>query len=165
LDERVANSSRYEYESILHDIEVDQSGRTDVLSDDTVLAFSDDIQAAILIPTEVKRQCYQQLKATGLRKRLIGIRLFAAGLILLLRPYVATLELITVDQEYEGWEPTIKEHLLRHLRGECPDLTSQQIIFQRIGKGAQAHSVALATYRGDREPNQRIGVRELLAVC
>ncbi|GEM_PF-312585 len=165
MDERVANSSRYEYESILHDIEVDQSGRTDVLSDDTVLAFSDDIQAAILIPTEVKRQCYQQLKATGLRKRLIGIRLFAAGLILLLRPYVATLELITVDQEYEGWEPTIKEHLLRHLRGECPDLTSQQIIFQRIGKGAQAHSVALATYRGDREPNQRIGVRELLAVC
>ena len=165
MDERVANSSRYEYESILHDIEVDQSGRTDVLSDDTILAFSDDIQAAILIPTEVKRQCYQQLKATGLRKRLIGIRLFAAGLILLLRPYVATLELITVDQEYEGWEPTIKEHLLRHLRGECPDLTSQQIIFQRIGKGAQAHSVALATYRGDREPNQRIGVRELLAVC
>ncbi|MFQ5811862.1 MAG: hypothetical protein ACE5I2_01510 [Anaerolineae bacterium] len=149
----------------MHDIEVDQSGRTDVLSHDTVLAFSDGIQAAILIPASVKRQCYQRLKATGLRKRRIGIRMFAAGLVLLLRPYVATLESITVDQEYEGWEPTIKEHLLRHLQAERPDLTNRQVVFQRIGKGSRAHSVALATYRGDREPNRRIGVGELLAVC
>ncbi len=136
-----------------------------MLSDDTVLAFSDEIQAAILIPAYVKQQCYQRLKATGVRKRFIGIRLFAAGLILLLRPHVATLELITVDQEYEGWEPTIKEHLLRHLRGERPDLTNRQVVFQRIGKGSRAHSVALATYQGDRKPNRRIGVEELLAVC
>lgn len=149
----------------MHNIEVDQSGRTDVLTDDTVLAFSDGIQAAILIPADVKRQCYQRLKATGLRKRLIGIRLFAAGLVLLPRPYIATLELITIDLEYDGWEATIKEHLLRHLREEQPDLSNQQIAFGRIGKGARAHDVALATYRGDREPDRRIGVEELLAVC
>ena len=149
----------------MHDIEVDQSGRTDVLSDDTVLALSDEIQAAILISADVKRQCYHRLKATGLRKRLIGIRLFAAGLVLLLRPYVATLELITIDQEYEGWEPTIKEHLLRHLRAKRPDLTNRQVVFQRIGKGSRAHGVALAVYRGRREPNRRVGVEELLAVC
>ena len=149
----------------MHDIEVDQSGRTDVLTDDTALAFSDGIQAAIFIPAAVKQQCYRHFKMTGLRKRIIGIRLFAAGLVLLLRPYIATLELIIIDQEYEGWEPAIKEHLLRHLRREHPDLSNQQIIFQRIGKGARAHSVALATYRGDREPNQRIVVEELLAAC
>ncbi len=149
----------------MHNIEVDQSGRTDVLTNDTALAFSDGIQAAILIPASVKRQCYWQLKKTGLRKRLIGIRLFAAGLVLLLKPHITTLELIIIDQEYEGWEPTIKEHLLRHLRRERPGMSSQQIIFQRIGKGAQAHSVALDTYRGNREPNQRISVEELLAVC
>jgi len=149
----------------MHDIEVDQSGRTDVLSDDTALAFSDEIQAAILIPANVKRRCYQRLKATGLRKRLIGIRLFAAGLVLLLRPYVSTLELITIDQEYEGWEPAIKEHLLRHLRAKHPGLATQQITFGHIGKGARAHSVALATYRRDQEPDRQIGVEELLAVC
>lgn len=149
----------------MHNVEVDQSGRTDVLTDDTALAFSDEIQAAILIPAAVKRQCHRRLKMTGLRKRLIGIRLFAAGLVLLLRPYIATLELIIIDQEYEGWEPAIKEHLLRHLRRERPNLSNQQVVFQRIGKGAQAHSVALATYRGDREPNRRIGVEELLAAC
>jgi hypothetical protein len=149
----------------MHDIEVDQSGRTDVLTDDTALAFSDGIQAAILIPAAVKRQYYRHLKTTGLRKRFIGIRLFAAGLVLLLRPYIATLELIIIDQEYEGWEPAIKEYLVRHLRKVRPDLANQQVVFRRIGKGARAHSVALATYRGNREPNRRIGVEELLAVC
>ncbi len=88
------------YEFIMHDIEVDQSGRTDVLTDDTALAFSDGIQAAIPIPAAVKRQCYWHLKTTGLRKRLIGIRLFAAWLVLLLRPYIATLELLSPVKSY-----------------------------------------------------------------
>ncbi|RME43679.1 MAG: hypothetical protein D6791_14880 [Chloroflexi bacterium] len=149
----------------MHDIEVDQSGRTDVLTDDTVLAFSDSIQSAVLIPARVKRQCYRQLKAAGMRKRLIGVKLFAAGLVLLLQPHIVALEMITIDVEYEGWEPVVKEHLLRHLRQVRPDLSNWQITFRRIGKGARAHDVALATFRGDREPDYQIGVEELLAVC
>jgi len=74
----------------MHDIEVDQSGRTDILTVDTALAFSDDIQSAILIPKSVKRECYQWLKKEGMRKDLISVKLFAAGLILLLTPRVST---------------------------------------------------------------------------
>lgn len=149
----------------MYDIEVDQSGRTDVLTHDTALTFSNDVQAAILIPANVKRQCYRRLRAAGVRKRLIGVKLFAAGLVLLLSPYIADLELITIDVEYEGWEATIKEHLLRHLREKRPDLSNHQIFFRRIGKGAHAHALALETYRGSREPNLRVGVKELLATC
>jgi hypothetical protein len=149
----------------MHDVEVDQSGRTDVLTDNTVLAFSNGIQSAIVIPAHVKRQCYHQLKAAGLRKRLIGIKLFAAGLVLLLKPHIVTLELITIDLEYEGWEATIKEHLLRHLREERPDLANWQVVFRQIGKAARAHDVALATFRGEREPDRQIDVEELLEVC
>lgn len=149
----------------MNDVEVDQSGRTDVLTDDTVLAFSDSIQFAVLIPARVKRQCYGQLKAAGVRKRLIGVKLFAAGLVLLLKPHITSLEMITIDVEYEGWEPVVKEHLLRHLRQARPELSNWQIAFHRIGKGARAHGVALATFRGDQEPDNRIGVEELLAVC
>mgnify|MGYP000624977346 CR=1 FL=1 len=146
-------------------VEIDQSGRTDVLTHDTVLACSNGIQAAILIPARVKRQCYQQLKAKGVRKRLIGIKLFAAGLVLLLQPHIAHLELIIIDLEYEGWNATIKEHLLRHLRTERPTLTNQQIVFRRIGKGSPAHSLALSVYRGKRKPDRLIGAKELLTVC
>ena len=62
----------------MHDIEVDQSGRTDQLTVDTVLAFSDAIQAAILIPKAVKRVCYHHLKAQGVRKHRIGVKLLTA---------------------------------------------------------------------------------------
>jgi hypothetical protein len=68
----------------VHDIEVDQSGRTDQLTVDIVLAFSDAIQAAILIPKAVKRACYHHLKAQGVRKHRIGVKLLTAGLVLLL---------------------------------------------------------------------------------
>ncbi len=151
--------------SSVHDIQVDQSGRTDVLTTDTALAFSDGIQAAILIPASAKRECYQRLKARGVRKRLIGIKMFAGGLVLLLEPYLSKLQTITIDQEYVGWEATIKEHLLRRLRERGSEITSRQIVFRQIGKGARAHSVALATYRGIREPDRRLSAEELLAVC
>jgi hypothetical protein len=38
------------------DVEVDQSGRTDVLTVDTALALSDELQRAILIPTEAQKR-------------------------------------------------------------------------------------------------------------
>ena len=148
----------------MHDIEVDQSGRTDQLTVDTVLAFSDAIQAAILIPKAVKRECYQPLKKAGVRKDLIGVKLFAAGLILLLILYIRDLELITIDLEYPGWKNEIKEHLLRYLREIRPDLSNRQIAFGLIGKGSRAHKVALATHRGERKPDKWVRVEELLEV-
>jgi hypothetical protein len=149
----------------VHDIEVDQSGRTDQLTVDTVLAFSDAIQAAILIPKAVKRACYHHLKAQGVRKHRIGVKLLTAGLVLLLRDYVTTLEMITIDREYTGGaEGDIKGELLQHLRRQVPDLHSDQITFQEIGKKSAAHKLALETYRGGQEPNQRISLEELLEV-
>ncbi len=148
----------------MHGIEIDQSGRTDQLTVDTVLAFSDAIQAAILIPKAVKRECYQPLKEAGVRKDLISVKLFVAGLILLLTPYIRDLELITIDLEYPGWENEIKEHLLRYLREIRPELSNRQIVFGPIGKRSRAHKIALATYRGERRPDRRIQAEELLEV-
>ena len=106
----------------MHDIEVDQSGRTDVLTDDTVLAFSNGIQAAIFIPANVKRKCYRRLKAAGMRKRLIGIRLFAAGLVLLLNVAVA------------------------HARGKLP----RSVLFQHFSERSQPFG-GLNNWRGTDE--------------
>jgi len=91
----------------MHDVEIDQSGRTDVLTMDTALALSDGLQRTILIPKSVKRECYARLRARGMRKALIGIRLFSAGLILLLEECIHSLGFITIDVEYVGWEGEI----------------------------------------------------------
>jgi hypothetical protein len=42
-----------------------------------------------------------------MRKALIGIRLFSAGLILLLEECIHSLGFITIDVEYVGWEGEI----------------------------------------------------------
>ncbi|MFQ5859187.1 MAG: hypothetical protein ACE5LU_26605 [Anaerolineae bacterium] len=148
----------------MHDIEVDQSGRTDTLTVDTALAFSNDIQSVILIPKTVKRECYQLLRDGGMRKDLISVKLFAAGLILLLAPHVGTVRLITIDLEYPGWENEIKEQLLRHLRKRHPELSNRQIAFGQVGKKSNSHEIALATYRREKQPDKQVRIEEMLEV-
>ena len=58
----------------MHNVEVDQSGRTDVLTDDTVLAFSDEIQAAIIIPAP-GQACHVALAARSCPRVDTGDRL------------------------------------------------------------------------------------------
>ena len=120
----------------MYDVEIDQSGRTDVLTVDTALALSDGVQRAILIPKSVKRECHARLRARGMRKALIGIRLFSAGLVLLLEECIHSIAFVTIDVEYVGWE------------GESP-----------------AHELAWRTLRGDRIPERYVGVEELMGAC
>ena len=149
----------------MHIVEVDQSGRTDTLTVDTALAFSDGIQWAILIPKAVKQACYHYLKAQGVRRRRIAVKLLIAGLVLLLQDHIGTVELLAIDQEYVGGvQGEIKGELLHRLRKRAPDLRSDQIVFRQIGKKSAAHKLALETYRGEREPDRRISTEELLEV-
>jgi hypothetical protein len=128
-------------------------------------AFSDDLQAAILIPKAVKRECYHYLQSRGVRQRRISVRLLTAGLVLLLRDHVTSLGKITIDLEYEGSAlGDIKGELLRQLRQRAPGLGSDQIVFGQIGKKSAAHALALRTYRGEQNPDQRVTVRVLMGI-
>lgn len=119
----------------------------------------------ILIPRAVKRECYARLRKRGMRKAMVGIRLFSAGLVLLLEDCVEALEYVAIDIEYVGGEGEIKRHLLRELRKRDHAIKKDQITFRRIGKGSAAHGLAWRTYRGYRAPDRRITVGELLAAC
>jgi hypothetical protein len=48
------------------------------------------------------RICYHELRARHVRKKLAGVRLFAAALVILLRDRSKELECIFIDQEYPG---------------------------------------------------------------
>lgn len=149
----------------MYDVEIDQSGRTDVLTVDTALALSDGVQRAILIPRSVKRECHARLRARGMRRALIGIRLFSAGLVLLLEECIHSIAFVTIDVEYVGWEGEIKRHVLRELRDRGHAIDKEQIVFQQIGRKSAAHTLAWRTFKGYHTPDRRIETDDLMGAC
>ena len=149
----------------MYDVEIDQSGRTDVLTVNTALALSDGLQRVVLIPRSVKWKCAAHLRARGVRKALVGVRLFSAGLVLLLEECVHSLGVITIDLEYVGWEGEINRHVLRKLRDRGHVIEKDQIVFRQIGKESPAHELAWQTLKGYRTPERRIRVDELMEAC
>jgi len=91
--------------------------------------------------------------------------MFAGGLFLLLENYLDHIESVTIDQEFPGWEAEIRGLLLQHIRQRVPDFASDSVVFGQVGKASQAHKVAWRTYRGEREPEKRVTLGELLRFC
>lgn len=150
-------------------IEVDQSGKIEKTNVDTVLAFSDGKSAAVLIPAEVKRVCLQALRRGGKRKTTIVIRIFAAGLFFLLKDVLEEVTLVTIDQEYPGWEGDIKGMLLRLIwasgkRAETRAFEKERIAFRQVGKKSPAHFKAYGVYKGFQKADRILTAEEILAL-
>ena len=60
-------------------VEVDQSGKIEDTATDTVLAFSNEADFAILIPAKVKRVCLRRLRNRGKAGKSIYWLVFALG--------------------------------------------------------------------------------------
>ena len=148
-----------------HHVEVDQSVKIEQTQGDTVLAFSDDIEWAILVTAEVKRACQQELRAKGVKPGMIALRMFAAGLLLLLESRMEGIGSVTIDTEYEGKEGEIKGLLLRVILKWAPAFPKEAIIFRRIGRQSRAHIMAWEIHRGQRQADRRVTLRELLQYC
>lgn len=146
----------------MHYVEVDQSGRIEFTKHDTVLAFSDGISYSILIPRGVKRNSINELRQQGLSGTTFYPRLFATGLFLLLRDHIDQLAQITIDVEFPGKDSQIKEHLMNLLRRSGHRIRARQIDFRPVGKQSPAHKLALATFRGETEPDVTISEADLL---
>ena len=150
---------------MMSNIEVDQSGRMEVLTEDTALGFSNGYQASILIPASTKRKASRALRDRGVRPKMISIRMFAGGVFLLLKSHLNRISTVTIDTEYPGWEPEIKGLLLAHIRRQASDFANEDIVFGQIGKGSPAHDIAWRTYRGKRTADRKITAEELLKHC
>ena len=143
-------------------IEVDQSGKIEQTRWDTVLAFSDGIDYAILLPATVKRDAIVRLRSSGRRGKRAYLALFAAGVYLLLKDHLEQVSSVTIDTEYPGNEADIKAYLLRLIWRKSPSFEADRIRFQSIGKKSPAHAKAYSVQRGESEPDKRVTLEELL---
>jgi len=147
-------------------VEVDQSGKIEQTSWDTVLAFSDGLQRAIRIPAKAKRSVFNFLRQKYPERAGLFhlLQFFAAGLYLLLHPCLDQLTSVTIDREYPGNEGYIKGVLLNYLRREDPNLSSDFVNFGRVKDGSPADELAWSVFRGKREADQVISLEEVLRV-
>jgi len=130
-------------------IEVDQSIRIDNTQKDTIIAFSNEISAAVRIPAPVKRKCLKILRSRGAGKRNIYLKLFSAALSILLRPYARQVNTITIDTEFSDKQSQqfIKTILLKNLRRSGSKLSVDDITFSSIGKKSRAHLKAYGVHK------------------
>jgi hypothetical protein len=146
-------------------VKVDQSIKVEQTQGDTVLAFSDDVERTLLIPAQVKRACQQEPRARGVKPGMIALRIFAAGILLLLEGQIERVSSVTIDTQYESKEGEIKGLLLRFILKWVPGFPKEAIAFQRIGKQSHAHVLAWETHKGQRKPDRWVTLRELLQYC
>jgi len=144
-------------------IEVDQSGRIED-SGDTILALSNSVDFAISISSAVKNAAVGELKRRGISSIQIKLKLFSAGLFLLLKNYLDDASLITIDNEYDGHGKNIIRLLLEFIWKADSGFSEDKIEVSEIGKKSLAHKKAWETKRGFIKPNKKIKARELLGV-
>lgn len=150
---------------VRHHVEVDQSIKVEQTHQHTALAFSDDVHGIVLVPAKVKRACKQKLRDQGVKPDMITLRMFTAGILLLLEDQMHHIASLTIDTEYEGRDGEIKGLLLRFIRRWVPEFPKESITFRELGKKSPAHKLAWETHQGKRKPDRVATVEDLLWYC
>lgn len=152
---------RKSHAKILMRIEIDQSGKIEFTGSDTVLAYSNQKQFSILIPSVVKRELIRKYRQRGKVNKIFFLKLFCAGLFLLVKEVFPRIEEIVIDVEYEGNESRIKNILLNHIRKTSPNFDENKIVFRRIGKKSNAHKIAIDVFRENRKEGKMVKAEDL----
>ncbi len=145
-------------------IQIDQSGRVEQPVN-TVLAFSNSVDYAILIPRGVKRVVAQYLREEASKdKERTALIIFSVGVFLLIRDFLPQLQSVEIDEEFTGKEADVKAILLRTARRSGLVLPRHLLAFGRIGKKAGAHKRAIAITRGKSKPDRVVSEDEMFAL-
>ncbi len=143
-------------------VEVDQSGKIEQTNQDTVLAFSNHIKRAILIPRGEKRKLIKILRERGMNGKIFYPRIFCSAPFLLFQPYLLELDDIVIDDEYTGKTRLIK-NLLNNIayRQNKPPI-APKISFDHIGKKSPAHILAWEARKDSKLVSEKIEARQIL---
>ena len=118
--------------------QIDQSGKIEQMSRDSVIAYSNNSKAAILIPRKLKRRLQEVFRLHGFTSLFIYY-LFSVGIYYLVEGLTAQAD-ITVDTEYPGKDKIIKQFTTALLKNN--NKPNHNIEFARIGNRPPAHYAA-----------------------
>jgi hypothetical protein len=142
-------------------IEIDQSGKIEDTSKNTIIAYSNGKQKSIFISKQDKRQVQQVFRNSG-KSRVFVYKLFSILIFLLIRKDLQKINGIIIDEEYPGQEPLIKDYLLREIRRMTLDFDSHSISFGYVGKKSRAHILASHVSHNKKQPDIVVKTKDVL---
>lgn len=143
------------------EIEVDQSGKIENTSKNTIIAFSNNIFESIFIDAKDKREIQKVFRRAG-KSRIFVYKLFVILIFLLVKKHLKKIEHIIIDDEYPGKDYLIKNFLFQEINKINPSFSADNITIKRIGKKSKAHYIAYGVAIGKRLPDKRVNVKEIL---
>ena len=142
-------------------IEIDQSGKVENTSKNTIIAFSNGIFGSILISAKDKREIQEIFRKIG-KPRIFVYRVFAILIFLLIKNHLKKIDQIIIDEEYPGWGHLIKDYLLQEIRKVRANFDAENITFQRIGKKSKAHLLGYNVFQKKKKVDIKVGLKEVL---
>lgn len=143
------------------DIEIDQSGKIENTSKNTIIAFSNNIFGSIFISAQNKREIQKVFRNAG-RSRMFVYKLFAILIFLLVGKHLGNIDQIIIDDEYPGKGYLIKNFLFQEIQKINPSFSADNITIKIIGKKSRAHYVAYGVAIGKKLPDKRVNIKEIL---
>ncbi|MGA9349009.1 MAG: hypothetical protein WBW48_09410 [Anaerolineae bacterium] len=145
----------------MSNVEVDQSGRMEMAGKTTV-AVSNDFTVTVRVTARVKQEVRQALLERGVKSRMVMIHMFVGVILLAIRDYLEKIHLLTIDEEYTGYEATIKSLLLDRIRALGFEFPRESIMITRVGKKSPAHRAAIRVTRRHAKADKTPSAEELL---
>lgn len=142
-------------------IEIDQSGKIEDTSKNTIIAFSNGCFCSIMIKAREKREIQKIFRKIG-KKRIFVYKTFSVLIFLLIKNYLNKIDQIVVDIEYQGNEGIIKNFLLKEIRKVRSDFQKENIIFRGIGKKSRAHFLAYGVAIGKKSADMEVSAKDVL---
>lgn len=138
---------------------IDQSGKVEYTSHNTVVAFSNGKKGAILLKAKDKRILQSRFREAG-KRQIFTYRIFSILIFLLLKR--VKFNEVVIDIEYPGRGDLIKNFLVSDFRKNGINVRPSQISFRQIGKKCEAHWHSYKVFKGKRKSEKVTDVREIL---
>lgn len=132
-------------------IQIDQSGKIEDTTVDTVLAFSNGKNKSVFIGKKEKREVQEFFRQNS-KGNIFVFKTFAILIFLLIKNDLLKIQHIAIDLEYTGKNYLIKDYLLREIR-ESRSFDKRDIDFIQIGRKSKAHETAINVFRKRKKPD------------
>lgn len=124
---------------------IDQSGKVEDTTVDTIIAFSNGRAKTILIGKKDKREV-QNIFRKNNQGKIFVFKTFSILIFLLIKNDLSKIQHIVIDLEYPSKDHLIKDYLLREIR-KVRSFDQRDIVFSKIGRKVKAHEVAINVFR------------------